>query len=754
MHQGDDMQISTSWKYGFQQQKTTGRILAIFFIFAAFTRAAYAQATISLPFQDDFEVGDLSLYSALGSVSVTTANPHSGANALSVPPASGTSWAVIRTAATSTLYARVYLFLPSNFQQGTDIQIMFILNNAQFSGRRLKLTHSGGNYYLKLEGGTTGKHPVPLNQWNSVELRVTGQSSGGGNGSASCYLNNVLEATEAGLSNNNPDTVIVAGGTGTVGTMYYDDLAIAAAGPIGGTAGDSGLCLRHANTFARSGLPLLSAFWGWAPTDQLTAEINGTELYRKTGLSTGIDKHPIDLTGLAAGIYTLTVELRDASNITKASWSEAIRKYANGTPNIAIDANNSLSYKGSPLFPVTAFEQNLTCTPPNLDCIQQYASQGYTNMYGWASGYAATFNSSQYGSFIASATSYTGMPSIGPDGRFCNSSNKPCQVVTASDGPDYTDALVLAGNYVSSLALSPRIFGWAWGDEPDAGSLVTVAREMQLMNVAHSNDSLHPVWLNLYGYNVGFTRAKQFFYPNLAAEVYAFDVYPFITKSVCPSWHQTTGTSTYPCTMNNWVNLLDQFQAYNYGLTPWMTFIEAGIQPCSNPPVCTGGKGPSTAQMKMEAWLAVIHGMKGISWWGPEGSFTYVDSAHHAQMATFVDQIGRLKDVVLSAVPSRSLSHNSTTAGNRVDAMVREDGQNVWVFAARVTEATETSTLTTQFTVSGLAGSASVSVFDEGRNLKAVNGVYTDTFAPDAVHIYQIEKKAVASPGNLQIVVR
>ena len=670
---------------------------------------------------EDFEIGNLSAWnlSSTTGAGVSTERSHSGLYSAK-HFLSGSTNTLMRLdfAPTSVAFGRVFFFLDPALSAAKDLQIFEILNVSAFAGQRVFLRNGNGAFYLKLEGqATPGSTAISKGTWHAIELKYDSTK-----GTAALFLDgaNAPEVAAAGLTLG-PASAVRVGCWGTAaGAVYFDDVAVGTSA-IGSPAVN--LTVRHPNTFGRSALPLLTTFWGWTVGDQLSTEIAGTEVYRTPGLVSGRNTHSVDLSAVKAGLYTLTVRLLDAQNAIKAQYSETIRKYIDGVPTVSIDANNSIVRNGSLIFPVTPFMQN----PPDW---ASYISGRWVNMYGWASGYSTTYSVAQYGTFLDTI----GAPSIGPDSRFCNDTGH------CLNSPD---ALRLASEYASMLKNHPNVFMWTWCDEPDLGGTpprILPSTIQMVTNAIHSIDPNHPQALNLYGYDPLGTRRKGFLYPNLVSDVYAFDFYPMI----------------YGRTFANWLSAMDQWQQYNFGLTPWFTFIEAGVQPCKDPPACSGGRGPTAAQLRMEAWLAVIHGIKGLSWWGPEtGMYTYIAADHKAEMANFVSQIGRLKDLVLSAPPARTMASDSGRPGNRVDTMIREDANNIWVFAARVTELGETDTLMTQFTVSSLAGVAAVKVFDEGRTVTAANGVFSDSFAPNAVHIYSIPKMAgPAAPQGLQVTVR
>ncbi len=694
----------------------------------------FAQTT--LLFEDDFEIQDASEWQVTqtnGTVDVLKTLPHSGSWSVRHTLNSGTVNTLMRRdfAPSAVAYGRAFFYLDPMLTVTGDLQIAQMLNSGSFSGQRVYLRNASGTLYIKLEGHTTpGTTAIGKGAWHSLELKYDASA-----GSAAVYLDGSAtpEVSAAGLTLRSADVLrIGVFGTAT-GAIYFDDAAVATPAPGAASANSAigaapaNVKVRHANSFGRSALPLYATLWGQAPNDNLTVVVNGVEVSRKAGSISGSETPVLNMTGLTAGTYTVAVKLLDANDVLKAQWSESIRKYINGASTVSIDANNSISRNGSLIFPVTPFMQNPSEWVP-------YWTNGWVNLYGWASGYATSYSQDQYKSFIETI----GQPSIGPNVRFCNNPATFCV--------NEPNAVTLASGYATLLKDHPDVLMWAWIDEPDLGGntpRVLPAKIQAITDAVHDIDANHPQILNLYGYVPAQTRNKGFLYPNLVSDIYGFDMYPAI--------YQRTGA-----TFAGWVNNIDLWQRYNYGLTPWFTFIEAGIQPCSDPPACTGGHGPTAAQLRMEAWLAVVHGIKGISWWGPETpSFTYIDAAHKAEMAKFVDQIGRLKNVVLSAPSARTVTNNATSPGSRVDTMLREDAANVWVFAVRLTDFGEEANppLNVQLGVSGI-DSGVAEVFDENRQVTVANGSFFDFFNPHAVHIYRIPKVTPAPPTALRATVK
>jgi hypothetical protein len=135
---------------------------------------------------------------------------------------------------------------------------------------------------------------------------------------------------------------------------------------------------------------------------------------------------------------------------------------------------------------------------------------------------------------------------------------------------------------------------------------------------------------------------------------------------------------------------------------PASSYIETiDIGDHTNPPTYA----PSTAAIRMETWLNVVHGIKSIGWFNISfnGSGTFPET--YAFMQEFTDQSAALAPVILGPVSAHTVTDNANTQGNRVDQTVREDSLgNIWIFATRLTEVPETTAapINVTFTVDGL----------------------------------------------------
>src|SRR6185437_16160109 len=146
--------------------------------------------------------------------------------------------------------------------------------------------------------------------------------------------------------------------------------------------------------------------------------------------------------------------------------------------------------------------------------------------------------------------------------------------------------------------------------------------------------------------------------------------------------------------MSDWVDEMDRENRANYGLVPTWNIIELYKQLNASFDCTTSNAITHTAisapTMYNEAWMAVIHGRKGVSWYdNGVGSYTQCssDAAGNCFPANPQNHIGKFThdiatitpDVVLAAPTGRTVISNQTTKcnpsgpvlGTRVDATVR-----------------------------------------------------------------------------------
>ncbi len=684
-------------------------------------------------FADDFEVGDFSAWSGADQsnpsggkpgCAVTAHRPHSGHLSFRAEIGAGGNCKNLHAfPATANVNVRFFFFVEpgSLATAGTGATILTVEN-----GPQLRLLNDKGILVLRERSGVVGQTGISRGEWHSLE--ATARLAADGTGSATVRVDGANYLTATGLTTGaSTDRVYlsVENFATATGLLYFDDVVLSAS-PVGAPA--AGLTVRLPNTAARSAVPVDAVIYGHSPTDKLSARLNGVTVHEKAGPLSGRERFAVRIGELGRGNHSLYVSLSTAAGAEKAAYATSVTKYMAGIPAVSIDEHNNIWRGGSKFFSLSPFEDGVTKW-------QSWLQSNAVNTYGWVAGYVNgyAYHKDNYRSFL---DSLNGAPAIGPNDNFTGRG----EGVYAANG---SSAVAIVIDYVKALATHPSKFMWTWKDEPDLGPVpghVPPERMIELMEATHQNDAHHPVMLNLAGYPASNVRNRRsgWHYPivpnsrPLVADVFAFDMYPLIYQAR-GLWNVT-----------QWVEQLGRLRRYTYDLVPWYTFIEGGIQPCPNPPVCTGGYGPTPAQVNMEAWLAVIHGMKGISWWGP---LAYIDTPRREVMARFAATATALKDVILSET-ARTVSSANTAARNRVDAMVKEDAHSIYVFAARLSDIGEQfdPPVTALLTVSDL-GTTQAEVYGENRTVPVVNGLIADQFAACGVHIYRIPRPSSAAPA-------
>jgi hypothetical protein len=295
----------------------------------------------------------------------------------------------------------------------------------------------------------------------------------------------------------------------------------------------------------------------------------------------------------------------------------------------------------------------------------------------------------------------------------------------------------------------PTIVGW-WmtPDEPDNaqddgmggyGPPVAPATLVAQYSAYKAADPTRPIYLGL-GQGVAFDAwegrgsnapPESQYVP--AADILAFDIYPYNNCGGDANVKMTCGQF--------WLNAfgVDRLHGWsNRGQAVWTdletTTIAAGTT-----------SGPTTAQVRSEVWLALIHGANGITYfvdtWNP--SFREDGIFASTTMVTAVTalnaQVKALAPELNSANLPNAVSVTSSNSAAPVDIMVKAHGQVLYVFAAIARAGTATAT----FQVAGLTGPAGAMVVGESRTVDVRGGSFSDDFAASAVHIYQIDIGAV-----------
>ncbi len=433
--------------------------------------------------------------------------------------------------------------------------------------------------------------------------------------------------------------------------------------------------------------------------------------------------------------YILTVQLLDSSGNLLFEKKESFAKTYDGNPKVGIDENNAICIDGVPFFPVMPWGVN-------NEEISGWTNKGYSNAFKGEGFYPGTFTIPSYKTYLDLVGSYSFMvagPATSWDGILERSLDKMEAYLKAFK--DHDSQMI-----------------WAWWDEPElSGVSASQVRSWTALN--HQIDPRHPVSTCYMGhpyadsegsywettrrrYTFGY-NSKLFGVRRAVTDIVAFDYYPLDNTYI--------KDNTTKDTMKRLEYIINRITDENLGLIPVLSAIETADAKSNQD---TPWK-PSPEQLEMITWFNIVHGVKGIVW------FQYFDgtpSENLAYMAKFVRQIKELTPAVLGPESNVDVSVScvpvdiSNSGDDRVDFIIREYNDKIYIFAVRVSEfAQQDSSITTTpppaddypitatFTVSADV-SESVDVYDEGRTITVTDGIFSDNFEPYAVHIYIIDK--------------
>jgi hypothetical protein len=508
--------------------------------------------------------------------------------------------------------------------------------------------------------------------------------------------------------------------------------------------------VRHYSPYSRSGLGMNVALTGQSASDILTVTLNGTEVFRKTGNISASETVRFSYGGRTPGNYTMVTSLLNSAGTLKASATETLPLRATGS--VVIDQYDNVLVNGKPKFMLTLW----------LDSQARFStwySQGALTGWGWndiciGGTCGGPYSATEWQNTLATSL-YPSSPYgvIGPGGN-------------EFGGGRFSGTVA---DYASSIAASNMTLYWYWQDEPDInftpygnGSCLAgneandgCSKLRYLYSESHNHDvNQRPVITDFYGYWLPLSIQGRGFanpWPSAVADIHGYDRYTYIWSQRFPgvACADPFGDNSHcALTVAQSIALFEQFKGFFSGLTPFNPIIEAGGEWDGSSAYCYTGHscpGPTGDQFRMEAYLMIIHGAKGLTYWtswaGGTGDPLRSDVTNEmVKLKSNMD--AGMEAAILSAPTRRTITSNQTTPGSRVDAMVATTNDKLWVIAQRLTDdiakpaEAGAAPLTTQLTVSGLTGTAVVSVLNESRTVNMVNGVITDTFAPYATHIY------------------
>lgn len=655
-------------------------------------------ASARVLFDDYFEVGDLYAWSSRSSTNVfLVSDPaYSGLGAFQsrVPDGSNFStragniiqiYCATGVAGPDPVYARFYFRLGADATAGTYPLYFATFGSSYLGGVAYAGVATVSNkLYLTTSKGGRGTRQILRDTWYCLELMH--RSGLATNGELRLFLDGQSEVAVTNVALPAVTDLrlgISVNGPHSYGTVSFDNVVVSDqyVGP-----NPNEIKLAHAGFFGHLGMKIVAILSGTPNVRRFESVLEGpggstAVLFSTNGVPRPREEFTLNLRPLAAGDYTLVARALDAQGAVLAETRETFNKPYAGVPKVGINEHNAVCTNGVPVFPVTPFGLKDYLIPV-------WAQARYVNSL-FNSGFGKAFTLTNYLAYLNQSAASGTLGAIGP-GR------DDAWAQTAAGGRVPT--LSAIEQYVVAFRNHPGVFMWNWMDEPTTNFQQPPDLVRSWTERSHQLDPHHLVAVNEIGtvtanatdYRIRETRA--FMYPNLVADIYAFDTYPI-------EYGITMGIKVSDLALIN-----DRHEAWNYGLVPRMAFVET----CDVNNSSTAGSTPyppTPDQLRMLTWIHVVHGVKGINWFH---YFTATPPQNYAVMSELTDHLTKLAPVVLGPPPAITVTDSSNTGGNRVDTMVRADSESVWVFAVRVTETNEAAPVTTTFTLVGADGVTNV----------------------------------------------
>jgi len=177
---------------------------------------------------------------------------------------------------------------------------------------------------------------------------------------------------------------------------------------------------------------------------------------------------------------------------------------------------------------------------------------------------------------------------------------------------------------------------------------------------------------------------------------------------------------------------VDQLKAWGAATKPILVAIEAGYGETAM---------ASYNQQRAQIWMAINHGAQGIFWFTHRwqqvnGKNTLISAKMALSDAKIGDAVRRLNtelSTMAAVIAEKSMPNFVTADQAHIDLGVRQHRGSTYIFAVERSGKEGPAT----FTLVGLAD-ARIEVLGEQRELALKGGRFTDSFTPNATHLYRI----------------
>lgn len=443
---------------------------------------------------------------------------------------------------------------------------------------------------------------------------------------------------------------------------------------------------------------------------------------------------------LPKGNYVLTATLPGSG--TGRVLREKFAKPYDGQPAVGIDEHNAIWAHGRRFFPVHVWWGSRSMI---ADYYGRYAN-GFHEVESFLPA-GQDYLPQDYADYLRTHIDPSGMKVIGFD-RWTGKRSQ-----ATNTGKLENSNITVLGDYASAVKDSPSMLFHYWDDEPNQ-KMYRGGFMSAWTNVSHRADPQHPVYFQNYRYvytptylrnridlETSYLFSGEYYggkkhhtHDVIGGVIFSLANYARdIMDNYQIEWIPNYDSDPARGAQDLYAQACDYAHQFNFNLLPVLDVVQTTrlYEPDER-----GRYGPPTPkQIRMHAWLSVVHGAKGIEWYPYQVT---MPCDNFGAMAEFHDQSQALTEALLRPAPDGiSISDDANERGNRVDTILRQDDHGLYIIAVRVTEldylqnpTLEPDTITTRFTVDGTSGNIVYDQRDGERRWESHGSdVETGTFA-------------------------
>jgi len=295
---------------------------------------------------------------------------------------------------------------------------------------------------------------------------------------------------------------------------------------------------------------------------------------------------------------------------------------------------------------------------------------------------------------------------------------------------------------VGKLKDHPALLAWESVDEPawtymKAEQRVLAAHLASGYRTLKQLDADHPVWLNHAPANLVETMRKY----NAAADIIACDIYPVIVPGLQPMYalwedgYQGDLLNTYISQVGEYVEKMKRVAGP--GKPVWMVlqgFAWAMLEK-EEERQADKIRFPTYDETRFMAYDAVVHGAKGILYWGT--SYTPQPSQFWSDLKRVVSELSQLHDVLAAPEADTAVEIRYHELGHSVDAGVTVLAKELAGEVYLLTTNDDKNPVRVTFNIKG-EHDCTGEVVAENRQVAVKAGSFTDSYRPFDTHVYRI----------------